>query len=321
MKMNDKGTRVIEEYQRYTSMEFFEQKRLEIARSVSDGLGIPLSEFEAGRDETAFFHWLTSLLAVEDWLRKTIFNSQDWDALGEGWEIARNKLAAAAALRLFHHRFALDIDDRGIKFINAFGNIAQANGNLLGALFHGWNFMRGVAAGIAAYWWENKSLPMISEGYFEELDETIDVGREDMEFLKNAYRDAIMQIATEFELLQKIQADGNIGLSFPDEMSEDVDAAGIIAAMKRYLAQSAVIRRPVSTSQSKVGKAISFAEAAESLESKHPKILVESVYDIDGGKEAFVYLPIHRDDRSAHHLLPTLTDAGLKVSAVGFSMF
>ncbi len=178
-----------------------------------------------------------------------------------------------------------------------------------------------MAGGIAAYWWQNQSLPKIQDEHFAEMDETIDEAGEGFEFLKNAYRDAVMQMSMEFNLLQKIQAAGNIGMEFPDEMPEDADTAGIIAGVKRYLTQAAVIRYPVSVSDNKVGKAISFDESVKSLDSKRPKTLVEAVYDAGDGLEAFVFLSNHTDDDgAANFLLPRLTEAGMTVHAAGFAL-
>jgi hypothetical protein len=243
--MSDKGNRAAEEYQRYTSLEHFEPMRLEIARAISERMSIPMAEFEGESDGTAFFHWITSLLAVEKWLRATTDDEVDIDADSD-WRIARNKLAAAALLRLFHHRFNLDIDDRSVQFLNAFGNVAQTNGKILKILFYGWDFMRSMAGEIAVHWWQNQSLPIIKEDHFAEIDETIEESGEEFEFLNIAYRDAVMQMAMEFDLLQKIQTAGNIGLAFPEEMPEDADGIGVIGGVKKYLSQAAVIRYPVS---------------------------------------------------------------------------
>lgn len=317
--MSEMGNRAGEEHQRYTSLEHFEPMRLEIAQAISERMSIPMSEFEGGSDETAFFHWITSLLAVEKWLRETTYDEADID-VDFGWRIARNKLAAAALLRLFHHRFSLDIDDRSVEFLNAFGNVAQTNGKILNILFYGWDFMRQMAGGIAAYWWQSQSLPMIKDDHFADIDETIEEAGERFEFLKNAYRDAVMQMAMEFDLLQRIQAEGNIGMGFPDEMPEDADAIGIIGGVKQYLSQAAVIRYPVSVSYDKVGPAISFGESVKSLDSKTPKTLVEAVYDTGDGQKAFVFVSNHPDDAAATFLLPRLTEAGVKVRATGFAL-
>lgn len=317
--MRDKGNGAGEEYLRYTSLEHFEPMRLEIARAISESMSIPMSEFEGGSDETAFFHWITSLLAVEKWLRETTYAEADID-VDFGWRIARNKLAAAALLRLFHHRFILDIDDQKVKFLNAFGNIAQTHGKTLNVLFYGWDFMRQIAGGIAEYWWESQSLPMIHEEHFAEIDETIEEAGERFEFLKNAYRDAVMQMAMEFDLLQRSQAAGNIGMAFPGEMPEDADALGIIRGVKQYLSQAAVIRYPVSVSYDNVGPAISFGESVKSLDSTRPKILVEAVYDTGDGQEAFVFVSSYPDDAAATFLLPRLTEAGVKVCATGIAL-
>lgn len=312
--MGDKGNRAGEEYLRYTSLEHFEPMRLEIARAISESMSIPMSEFEGGSDETAFFHWITSLLAVEKWLRETTYAEADIDADSD-WRIARNKLAAAALLRLFHHRFNLDIDDRSVQFLNAFGNVARTNGKILKILFYGWDFMRTMAGEIAVHWWQNQSLPILKEDHFAEIDETIEESGEEFQFLNIAYRDAVIQMAMEFALLQKIQTAGNIGLAFPEEAPEDADGIGIIGGVKKYLSQAAVIRYPVSVDNDKVGKALSFEEAVKSLKSKKPKILVEAVYDAGDGKEAVVFVPIHIDDGSANFLLPRLTEAGVNVCA------
>lgn len=314
--MGDKGNRAAEEYERYTSLEHFEPMRLKIAQAISESMSIPMVEFEGESDGTAFFHWITSLLAVEKWLRATTYDDADFD-----WRIARGKLAAAALLRLFHHRFNLDIDDKSVEFLNAFGSIAQTPAKTLSILFYGWDFMRKMATGIAAYWWQYQSLPKIQDEHFTEMDETIDEAGEGFEFLKNAYRDAIMQISMEFDLLQGIQAAGNIGLAFPDEMPEDADTAGIVGGVKQYLSQAAVIRYPVSVSADKVGEAISFGESAKSLDSTRPKTLVESVYDAGDGMAAFVFFPNHTDDDgAARFLLPRLTEAGVTVHAAGFAL-
>lgn len=153
------------------------------------------------------------------------------------------------------------------------------------------------------------------------MDETIDEAGEGFEFLKSAYRDALMQISMEFELLQGIQAAGHIGLAFPDAMPENAGIAGIVGDMKRYLSQAAVIRHPVSVSADKVGEAISFGESAKSLGSKRPTTLIESVYDSGGGMEAFVFFPnLAGDDGAANFLLPRLTEAGMAVRATGFAL-
>lgn len=318
--MSDKGNRAAEEYQRYTSLEHFEPMRLKIAQAISESLDIPMHEFEGESDETAFFHWITSLLAVEKWLRATTYEEAEIEA-DTDWRIARNKLAAAALLRLFHHRFNLDLNDESIKFLNAFGNIAQTNGRGLNVLYYGWDFLRQMAGGIAVYWWQNQSLPKIQDEHFAEIDETIEESGEDFEFLKNAYRDAVMQMSMEFDLLQRIQAAGKIGMIFPEEMPEDADAIGIIGAVKRYLSQAAVIRYPVSVSLDQVGPAISFGESVKSLSSKKPKTLVESVYDSGDGPQAFVFFSNHLDDDgAATFLMPRLTEAGMKVSAAGFAL-
>lgn len=317
--MSDKGNRAGEEYLRYTSLEHFEPMRLEIARAISERMSIPMAEFEGESDGTAFFHWITSLLAVEKWLRATTDDEADIDADSD-WRIARNKLAAAALLRLFHHRFNLDIDDRSVQFLDAFGNVAQTNEKILKILFYGWDFMRSMAGEIAVHWWQNQSLPILKEDHFAEIDETIEESGEEFEFLNIAYRDAVMQMAMEFDLLQKIQTAGNIGLAFPEEMPEDADGIGVIGGVKKYLSQAAVIRYPVSVDNDKVGKALSFGEAVKSLKSEKPKILVEAVYDAGDGKEAVVFVPIHIDDGSANFLLPRLTEAGLHVNAACLAM-
>lgn len=314
--MRYKGIGAAEEHERYTSLEHFEPMRLKIAKAISESMGIPMAEFEGESDGTAFFHWITSLLAVEKWLRATTYDDAESD-----WRIARNKLAAAALLRLFHHRFNLDIDDRSVMFLNAFGSVAKTPAKTLTTLFYGWDFMRRMAGGIAAYWWQYQSLPKIQDEHFAEMDETIDEAGEGVEFLKNAYRDAFMQISMEFDLLQGIQAAGHIGLAFPDEMPENAGTAEVVGEMKRYLSQAAVIRHPVSVSSDKVGEAISFGESAKSLDSKRPKTLVESVYDSGDGMEAFVFFPNHTDDDgAANFLMPRLTEAGMTVNATGFAL-
>jgi hypothetical protein len=303
-------------------LEYFEPARLEIAQAISAKIGIPMSEFEGGSDDTAFFHWITSLLAVEKWLRATAYDETAMDEGLVGYRIARNKLAASALLRLFHHRFNLDLDDKAMQFLNAFGSIARTDAGALEALLNGWHFMRQIAGGIAAYWWQSQSIPMITEGHFADLDEAIDDADERFEFLKHAYRDAIMQMAVEFQYLKQAQGEGKLGVEFPDEMPGEVDDLGIIAGMKQYLSQAAsALRQPVWVAMDgKVGDGVSFGDAAKSLDSENPKVLVEAVYSFDGQKEAVVLVTGSSDDRSATFLLPRLKDAGIDVRAAGFSL-
>lgn len=314
---DQKMQQAINEHQRYTSLELFEPKRLEIAKSISKGMRIPLSEFEAGNHETAFFHWLTTMLSVEDWLRETIFNSYDRDEFGEGWDVARDKLATGAVLRLFMHPFALSFDDQRIKFVNAFAHYTSANVKLLNALLNGWELMRELTGSLAEYWWDEGAIPPISDSYFEPLDDVIEDGGDDLEFLRNVYRDAAMQIATEFDLMLKIQAAESIGLTFPDEMPENADRNIIIDAVKQFISQAAMIRRPISVNMREVGESLSFAKAAKSLDTKSPVVLIESAYETG---EAFLFNPLSPNGSGLSYLLRTLSDAGMKTTAVGFSM-
>lgn len=318
--MSDESNKVVkEDYEHYRGLEYFEPVRQKIVQAISEKLSIPLIEFHGGNEETAFFHWITSLLAVERWLQATMDEERVNDR-EFGWVIARNKLSTAIFLRLFHHRFTLNIDNQSLMFLNAFGNVAGTNKKILEILIYGWDFMRNIAGEIGKYWWQNQSLPLLHDEHFDKIDEIINEAGYGYGFFKNAYRDAVMQMATEFSLLQKIQVAGNIDLAFPDERPEDADAKGIIKTVKVYLFQAAGFREPLAVSYDKSVKEVSFDESLKSLDSKTPKTLIESVYNTWEGVEAFVFFPNHNGDGAETFLLPSLKDAGITVHAVGFAL-
>lgn len=319
--MSEVGKQAVDEDQRYLSLDFFEADRQEIAKKISDRIDIPLSEFEAGDDHKAFFHWISSLLAVERWFQATIDDSyRAADEFGDEWHIARNKLAASALLRLFHHPFALSVDDDRWKFVAAFGTASSANAKLLKAAFSGWDFLRGFAYALARYWWEYGSLPHITDDHFSDMDEGIENGGEDLSFLADVYRDAVAQLISEFSLLQRFQADGSIGVAFPSEMPAGADYDRIVSLVKRYLYQASAIRQPASMSQGKIGGAVSFEKAARALNTQAPIVLIESVYNTGHEKEAFVYLPVNGGDSSSIRILPALTETGMIANAFAFAL-
>lgn len=316
------------EEERRRSLEYFEGRRQEIVGKLVQKLGIPAHEFEPGND-TAFFHFLTSALAVGSWLADTCgqaFEDRLNDGPPEMSDEARQKLVASALVRLalLPSAFGFDEGDgdgeaKGrMDTAHAFMS-ASGRGDLCSTfVLMSWSTIREFLVFMARSWASGEERAPKREffSWFEEWSGNVDKDR----FIPHlATVEACAMLYSEFTFVDKrIEAFGTRRLS-PD--APDWKAFSVA---KDFLLPCAYRRHPVvfdGTSFSQDGA--SFADAARSMgKGDDPSLaLFETVLvDEEAGPVIGLFMDPYGERTMLDRAIKGAAGAGLKPMVVSFAL-
>jgi hypothetical protein len=319
------------------SLDFFEPRRRAIADACSKGLGIPEHEFELSQG-TEFFHFLTTLIAVGEWVADTGMAFM-WKRQEEGYAAWREypwtKAVSGAITRLVLHPLSIDISaPEKVQFINAFMQAstpeemdAQSQHRralMVQAVLMSYRQCRsGVIRAVKGYW-ETGRPGGLKDWEFEGFDNFLAQSDPDDDrchlFPREAERDAYGTLYSEFAFLIKENE------ALPGPMPRDPQPVGADKAFdlaKRYMIQFSLFRKKAAlTGEKFTGTKRSFADALGALGTPKQFALFENVRD-EGGDEGTV-LPVflHREGAGAsvvQHVARN-TDSPFKFEIVGLQM-
>jgi hypothetical protein len=296
------------------SLDFIEPRRREIAAACSERLGIPEHEFELS-EGTEFFHFLTSIIAVGEWVAETgmafMWKRQEED-YAQWREYPWTKAVSGAIARLVLHPLSIDIaSPEKLQFINAFLQAstpeemdAQSQRRrawmVQAVLMSYLNCRSGVIRALHGYW-ETGQPGGLKDWEFETLDNFLAENDSDDDrcnlFPRGAERDAYGTIYSELAFLIK-ENDDLPGPMPRDAQSADPDKAFDLA--KRYMIQFSLFRRKAALAGDKfTGTKKSFADALAALGTDKQFALFENARE-EGGDEGTV-LPVflHREGAGA----------------------
>ncbi len=319
------------------NLDFFEPRRREIAAACSERLGIPEHEFELS-EGTEFFHFLTSIIAVGEWVAATgmafMWKRHEED-YAEWREYPWTKAVSGAIARLVLHPLSIDIaGEQQLQFVNAFLQAStpeemdeqsqHRRARMVQAVLMSYLHCRaGVIKAIQGYW-ETGQPGGLKDWEFEGFDNFLAESDSDDDrchlFPREAERDAYGTLYSEFAFLIKQNE------ALPGSMPRDpqpVNADKAFDMAKRYMIQFSLFRKKAAlTGQKFTGTKKSFADALGALGTDKQFALFENVRD-EGGEEGTV-LPVflHREGAGASVMehVARNTDSPFKFEIVGLQM-
>lgn len=319
------------------ALDFFEPRRREIAAACSDRLGIPEHEFELS-EGTEFFHFLTTLIAVGEWVADTgmafMWKRQEED-YAEWQEYPWTKAVSGAIARLVLHPLSIDIaGEQQLQFVNAFlqastpetmdAHSQRRRARMVQAVLMSYLHCRsGLIKAIEGYW-ETGRPGGLKDWEFESFDNFLEESDPDDDrchvFPREAERDAYGTLYSEFAfLIEKNEA-------LPGPMPRDpqpVNADKAFDLAKRYMIQFSLFRKKAALSGQKfTGTKKGFADALAALGTEKQFALFENVRDEGGERGTVLPVFLHRDGPGAslaHHVAAN-TDSPFKFEIVGLQM-
>jgi hypothetical protein len=291
-KRNEEGA--FAEETRRRNLNFFALMRHEIVGLITAQMDIPEEAFEPG-EETVFFHFLTSALAVASWLEGAtaqVQNALDYDVPPEFQRDALQKLTAAALIRLvlLPSAFGFDEGDENARqrmaFAQAFAGASEVNKLAASFVLMAWSSIRSFLIAMARSWAsgerEAPGLDFFSGflNWLEDLDPDGCMPRE-------AVLDACVQLYQEF-----VHAERTVE-KFEGRIDEDDSPAQIFSAAKAFILPCAFDRHAVLfDGKTFSGDGTTFIAAANLFaKGEDPtKVFFESVLSSDAGPVLGVYL-------------------------------
>lgn len=315
----------LEAEQARRSLAYFEDRRLRIVERLVDRLEIPASEFEPG-DETAFFHFLTSALAVASWLKDVCEQSYgyEYDDRPAMADAALRRLTASALTRLVLLPSAYGLDDeedddgvaeRRMAFM-AFLSASGVHETCASFVIQSWSIMRGYLVDLArarsSDEFDEPSADFFSA--FMEWTENVD---SDGFFPRDAVPDACAMLYAEFGFMEDF-------LPFrANPVDPDASRAEWFAAAKNFLLPCSYRRHAlIFDGKSFSREGATFDEAARSFDAGDDpaRVLFETV--LVGVDESAV-LNFYLNEGSGREMMEIAKgarEAGLEPSAVSFGL-
>ena len=309
------------------SLDFFEPRRLEIAKACSERFGIPIEEFVLS-NETASFHFSTALIAVSEWVHDqgvAAMWARQRDENGNPFaSYALMKAVSSAICRLVLHMYVMPFEQGGspMKMLQAFATCSDPDPEDRGASSRRMMVIQvmlsaretcrvGLVKGLVGFW-ESGAPGGLTHDDFEPLEAFLDEhdNAEDGTeiFPAGALKDAYAMLYQELTTL--LDCNAALPAPLPDSVDE-WDEIGAFNAARNYLSQFSLFRRPVAIDKgikNVTATKKTFADAAKALGSKNQFAFFES----SAGSERLV-LPVFNHQESdlkfiVQAILPHLGD-------------
>ena len=268
----------VERNSQWRSLDWFEEDRAKIAKSLSDKLGIPLTEFDDTPD-TACFHFMSLALAIANWLHKSGWEEirgRDEKLMNQFEYLARSKIMAGILVRLFSHAYVQNIGEmEGLdSMVKAFCMASGANETMFGHILTAHTYVRQSALLMAQYLAEGSpdgEVP-VKCGFFEPYDEFLE-NDEDGFMPPDAVMDASLQI---FATLQFLNSQASLPVAL-DTLPDD--AAKAHHFLRNYVMFSGMYRTPATLQLGSLSfKGASLAAALDSLSDEKPLVLMDAIF-------------------------------------------
>lgn len=260
------------------SLDYFETDRANIAKALSDKLGIPLKEFD-DTPETACFHFMTLTLAVAKWLHASGWDEirgRDEKLMNQFERLARSKAMSGILVRLFGHAYVQNIGEmQGLEqMVKAFCMASGVSETMFGHILTAHTYVRQSALLMAEYLAEGspEGEAPVNGAFFEPYESFLE-NDPDGFMPPDAVMDASIQIYSTLQFLSK-QAALPVAL---DALPED--AAKAHHFLRNYLMFSGMYRTPATLQLQKLSfKGASLAAALDSLTAEKPLVLLDTVF-------------------------------------------
>lgn len=299
----------VERHSEWRSLDFFEPGREAIVAAIVEKLKIPASEFVLSND-TASFHYLTTVLAIADWVRKSGFAElklkHDNEELGprNNELLARRKLVAGALIRLFLHPYVLGVEGMqgANQFVQGFSGASGIDQEMtlivLGAADH----VRGATIKLAWHLVNPDKQPgfhPVTTDFFNNYHELLADNDGDELMPPAAAMDASLQLGAALDFL----VDRSDRLPFPPSMmSAEGNNAKTHNNLRNYLMLGGLFRKPMVLLNDKLKTdGADFSKAANGLSKKKPPVLMDSVFEDEG--QVSICVPLITQDGSDDTML------------------
>lgn len=296
------------------ALDFFEPRRREVAQACAKRLNIPEHEFELSQG-TEFFHFLTLLIAVGEWVAETGWSfmwKRQEDDYGEWREYPWTKAVSGTIARLVLHPLSVHIaGEQQLQFVNAFLQASTPEGmdapsqhrraRMVQAVLMAYlNCRAGLIRALQGYW-ETGRPGGLKDWEFEGFDNFLAENDTDDDrshiFPREAERDAYGTLYSEFAFL----IENNDALPGPmprDPQPVDDDKAFDLA--KRYMIQFSLFRKKAALSGEKfTGTKKTFADALGALGTDKQFALFENAREDGAQKGATLPVFLHRNGPGA----------------------
>lgn len=282
--------KAIERHSEWRSLDFFEPSREAIVAAIVEKLKIPASEFVLSND-TASFHYLTTVLAIADWVRKSGFaelklkHEKEEGGLRNNELLARSKLVAGALIRLFLHPYVLGVEGMqgADAFVQGFCGASGIDQNMTVIVLAAADHVRGATIKLAWHLANPDKEPgfhPVTTDFFNNYHDLLADNDGDELMPPAAAMDAALQLGAALDFL----VDRSDRLPAPPSMmSAEGNDAKTHNNLRNYLMLGGLFRKPMVLLNDKLKTdGADFYKAANGLSKKKPPVLMDSVFEDEG---------------------------------------